>query len=166
MSENLEVIKINTDSWKTEIQKQPEFEIFNLVNEDDPVLLEELKPFDFANPPVDPVRFASSLVETCKRNRGLGLSTNQCGFQHRVFVMGTGEDYVAFFNPEVTWVSDENIKMEEGCLSFPDLFLNIERPIAIAVKYQDFNGTVKTTNFAGLTARCFLHELDHMDGIS
>jgi peptide deformylase len=55
--------------------------------------------------------------------------------------------------------------MEEGCLSYMDLFLNIERPISIMVSYQDFTGEKKTAQFAGLTARCFQHELDHMNGI-
>jgi peptide deformylase len=72
---------------------------------------------------------------------------------------------VAFFNPEITWSSEEKIKMEEGCLTYLDLFLNIERPISIMVRYQDFNGEKKTAQFAGLTARCFQHELDHMNGI-
>jgi peptide deformylase len=79
--------------------------------------------------------------------------------------MGNGDNYVAFFNPEITWSSEEKIKMEEGCLSYMDLFLNIERPISIVVSYQDFTGEKKTAQFAGLTARCFQHELDHMNGI-
>jgi peptide deformylase len=55
--------------------------------------------------------------------------------------------------------------MEEGCLSFMDLFLNIERPSSIEVEYQDFKGIIKTAKFAGLTARCYQHELDHLNGI-
>jgi len=58
------------------------------------------------------------------------------------------------------------MKMEEGCLSFKDLFLHIERPKTIKVEYQDFNGQTRQSMFTGLTARCFLHELDHMNGIT
>jgi peptide deformylase len=56
--------------------------------------------------------------------------------------------------------------MEEGCLSFKDLFLYVERPKTIKVEYQDFNGNKRQAMFTGLTARCFLHELDHMNGIT
>jgi peptide deformylase len=138
--------------------------IFRLVPADWPTLYQKLPEFDFKNPPVNPTEFASSLVETCKANNGLGLSANQCGYTHRVFVMGTGEDYVAFFNPELISSEGES-HMDEGCLSFPLLTLKVTRPKTIHVKYQDFKGETHTKTFEGLTARCFLHELDHMNGI-
>lgn len=168
MTENInDVIRIDTDSWKKDLPiiQREQIEIFTLVPETHVVLRSKLPDFDFSNPPVDANKFASSLVETCKKHGALGLSANQCGFNHRVFVMGSGDNYVAFFNPEITWSSEEKIKMEEGCLTYLDLFLNIERPISIAVSYQDFTGEKKTAQFAGLTARCFQHELDHMNGI-
>jgi peptide deformylase len=137
---------------------------FSLVAEDHPILREILPDFDFDNPLVNPNEFASSLVETCKENKGLGLSANQCGFKHRVFVMGHGDDYVAFFNPRITEKYDE-CHMLEGCLSFPLLGLRISRPSAIDVEYQDFHGKVHQAHFTGISARCFQHELDHMNGI-
>ena len=139
--------------------------IFNLVSENDPILREVLPEFDFANPPVNPIEFASSLVETCKEHKGYGLSANQCGFRHRVFVMGSGEQYVAFFNPELINISQQESHLVEGCLSFPLLGLSITRPAEIGVRYQDFNGEWKGTTLSGISARCFLHELDHMNGI-
>ena len=139
--------------------------LFNLVSENDPILREVLPEFDFANPPVNPVEFASSLVETCKEHKGYGLSANQCGFRHRVFVMGSGEQYVAFFNPELINISQQESHLVEGCLSFPLLGLSITRPAEIGVRYQDFNGEWKGTTLSGISARCFLHELDHMNGI-
>lgn len=168
--DNLDVIRINTDAWQQDITKptqieQVKIELFSLVPETHPALRQVLPHFDFNNPPVEPNKFASSLVETCKKHNGLGLSANQCGYEYRVFVMGTGDSYVAFFNPEITWVSEETSKMEEGCLSFLDLFLSVERPTTIKVKYQDYTGEEKTAQFTGLTARCFQHELDHMNGI-
>lgn len=170
MNDNLDIIRINTDAWQQDITKptqieQVQIEIFPLVPETHPALKMKLPEFDFSNPPVDPNKFASSLVETCKKHNGLGLSANQCGYEHRVFVMGSGEDYVAFFNPEITWESEDKSKMEEGCLSFLDLFLNVERPTTIKVNYQDYTGEKKSAQFTGLTARCFQHELDHMNGI-
>jgi peptide deformylase len=139
--------------------------LFNLVSENDPILREVLPEFDFANPPVNPIEFASSLVETCKEHKGYGLSANQCGFRHRVFVMGSGEQYVAFFNPELINISQQESHLVEGCLSFPLLGLSITRPAEIGVRYQDFNGEWKGTTLSGISARCFLHELDHMNGI-
>ena len=139
--------------------------IFNLVSENDPILREVMPEFDFTNPPVNPMEFASSLVETCKEHKGYGLSANQCGFRHRVFVMGSGEQYVAFFNPELINISQQESHLVEGCLSFPLLGLSITRPAEVGVRYQDFNGEWKGTTLTGISARCFLHELDHMNGI-
>ena len=139
--------------------------LFGLVPENHPMLKEVLLDFDFKNPPVDPSEFASTLVETCKHHRGYGLSANQCGFPYRVFVMGTDNEYVAFFNPEIINVSKETVHLAEGCLSFPLLGLHITRPAEIGVRYQDFNGEWKGATFSGISARCFQHELDHMNGV-
>ena len=138
--------------------------VFDLVDENSKILRQKLREFDFQNPPINANEFASTLVETCKKNKGLGLSANQCGFTYRVFVMGANDDYVAFFNPKV--ISSEGEEhMIEGCLSFPLLGLRITRPKEIVVEYQDFVGAKHTTRFSGISARCFLHELDHMNGI-
>ena len=150
------------------VQNKPlmqQVKTFTLVPENHPALYEVLPEFDFVNPPVSPNEFASTLVETCKLNKGLGLSANQCGFKHRVFVMGAGDEYVAFFNPKVISLSDEMALMDEGCLSYPLLSLRIGRPKEIMVEYQDFNGEIRNTKLVGISARCFLHELDHMNGI-
>ena len=150
------------------VQNKPlmqEVKTFALVPENHPALHEVLPEFNFSNPSVNPNEFASTLVETCKLNKGIGLSANQCGFKHRVFVMGAGDEYVAFFNPKVISLSDEMALMDEGCLSYPLLSLKINRPKEIMVEYQDFNGELRNTKLVGISARCFLHELDHMNGI-
>jgi peptide deformylase len=78
--------------------------------------------------------------------------------------MGAGEEYVAYFNPKI--ISSEGERhMEEGCLSFPFLNLHITRPEKVEVEYQDYMGEKHTKTFTGISARCFLHELDHMNGI-
>ena len=161
-----EVIKFNTEELAKVIPSQPEqIQIFDLVPEDHYVLKKVLPEFDFDNPPVNPTEFASSLVETCKHNKGIGLSANQCGFEYRVFVMGANNDYVAFFNPKIISKSMNETHMIEGCLSFPLLGLRITRPESIAVEYQDYKGEKREATFYGLSARCFQHEMDHMDGI-
>lgn len=161
-----EIITFNTeDALKIQTAPEPVYiETFDLVPENDPILKEVLPEFDFENPPVDPNKFASSLVETCIKHKGYGLSANQCGFKYRVFVMGAGEDYVAFFNPKVIKEYD-SAHIVEGCLSFPLLGLGITRAAAIDVEYQDYNGNKKEAHYTGISARCFLHEIDHMNGI-
>jgi peptide deformylase len=158
-----EILSFNTEQAAGYKVEGPE--TFDLVSEEHPILKKKLDNFDFANPPVNPEEFAATLAETCKLHRGLGLSANQCGFEHRVFVMGDGNDYVAFFNPEIIWSSDIPVHMVEGCLSFPFLALRVTRPETIRVKYQNYLGETKETSFSGLSARCFQHELDHMNGI-
>lgn len=120
--------------------------------------------FDFTNPPVNPNEFASTLVETAKKIKTFGLSAIQCGFNYRVFVMGTGDGYVAFFNPKII-SSEGEAHMKESCVSFPLLVLAITRPKTIKVEYQDFNGVTHQSEYHGLTARIFQHELDHLNGI-
>jgi peptide deformylase len=78
--------------------------------------------------------------------------------------MGAGDEYVAFFNPKLLATRGES-HIAEACLSFPLLNLYITRPAEIDVEYQDFNGLVKRATFNGISARCWLHELDHMNGI-
>ena len=147
----------------TKVTKE-KIKTFDLVSPDWPTLHRPTEKFDFEKPPVDPNDFASTLVETCKKHSGLGLSANQCGYPYQVFVMGTGDDYIACFNPKVTSFEGET-HMAEGCLSFPLLELRITRPKKITVEYQDWFGEKHTATFDGLTARIFLHELDHMNGI-
>jgi peptide deformylase len=160
-----EIITFNTeDALKKDTTPVQQVPVFQLVPEEHPILKEVLPEFDFSNPPVNPNEFASSLVETCKLHKGYGLSANQCGFKYRVFVMGAGDEFVAFFNPKILATFDET-HMMEGCLSFPFLGLRITRPAAVDVEYQDFNGEVKKAHFTGISARCFQHELDHLNGI-
>ena len=161
-----EIISINTEQSASQISStRIEVPTFKILPENDPNLYQTLDEFDFSNPPVNPMQFASSLVETCKQYRGLGLSANQCGFPYRVFVAGHEDNYVAYFNPKVLVASVEEKIGLEGCLSYPNLFLNINRPETIQVEYQDYNGDKHTAVFQGMTARVFMHELDHMNGI-
>ena len=162
-----DMISFNTKELAKVVRKdEGQILTYQLLPEGTPSLNEPLPEFDFSNPPVDPNAFASSLVETCIKNRGLGLSANQCGFPYRVFVAGAEENYVAYFNPKVISMSKEETLGDEGCLSFPNLFLKVYRPNTIEVEYQDFAGEKHTATFSGLTARIFMHELDHMNGIT
>ena len=145
------------------VETKHEIPIGKLVTADSPILTEVMPEYVFTVVE-DSEAIASMLVETCKKHNGLGLSANQIGVRARVFVMGSGDNFIACFNPKVISSEGEN-HMPEGCLSFPLLQLNITRPKTITVEYQDWNGEKHTTTFSGLTARVFLHELDHMNGI-
>ena len=161
-----DMITFDTEVSTSDVKKMTATKVktFALVPETDPVLREVLPEFDFSNPPVNTNEFASTLVDTCKELDGYGLSANQCGFRHRVFVVGAGDNYVAFFNPKIVEIKGE-VHMAEACLSFPLLGLHITRPAEVVIEYQDFNGEKHTEHFIGMTARCILHELDHLNGI-
>lgn len=140
------------------------YEIYDLVDEYSDILKQKLEPFDFNNPPVPPRDLAISLIETMAKNRGVGLAANQVGLPYRVFVMGVQNVGFACFNPEILEATGDD-KFDEGCLSFPGLFLPIKRPSTVKVRYTDMNGITKEETFSGFTARIFLHEYDHMEGI-
>jgi peptide deformylase len=108
----------------------------------------------------------SSLKEIRKIYGGLGLSANQIrNTDHRVFIIGTDYYEMVCINPQIVWKSKETTKMFEGCLSYLGLELPIERPSSIEVIYHDDNGIEKYERLTGLTARCFQHELDHLNGV-
>lgn len=95
----------------------------------------------------------------------VGLAANQVGLNVRMFVMShAGMDYTCI-NPEIIEKSEIKVKGREGCLSFPNLFLSIERPAEIKVKYLDLDLEEKEVTLKGILAKCFQHELDHLDGI-
>lgn len=135
-----------------------------MIQPNSAILHRKLELFDFKNPPTDPVNLVDALIEKMKSMRGIGLSANQVGLPYRVFVMES-VPAITCFNPRIVEVSNETITMEEGCLSYPGLYVKIKRPKAIKARYFDVTGEGITREFDGITARCFLHELDHMDGI-
>lgn len=97
-------------------------------------------------------------------NGGIGLAAPQVGMALRMFIMGPqeGPHYVCV-NPEIV-AAGPNCRIKEGCLSFPGLWLNIDRPEWVDARYQTLDGSWVEQRFTGLLARCYLHELDHLDG--
>lgn len=138
--------------------------LYDLSPASDELLATKLEPFDFNNPPTDPVKLAYDLAETMTHNNGLGLAANQLGLPYRAFVMSSNP-VIVVFNPRIVDSSTEEIKIKEGCLTYPGLILNISRPKAIRARYTQPNGEVVTKDFAGLSARIFQHETDHLNGI-
>lgn len=136
---------------------------YNLVDPTSPIMTNPIPKFDFDNPPVDPVELIQDMVAHMKHFNGIGLSANQLGLPYRCFVM-VGEPMYAVFNPVITGTNTDEELMEEGCLSYPGLYLRIKRPTMIRVRFQDPYGDQVIKKFGGMTARVFLHEYEHMEG--
>ena len=140
----------------------------NLVLFPDTILRERIPDFDFSNPTHDPVQLEKDMIEIMLARDGIGLAANQVGIRARVFTMGWKEDPAgaqAFFNPIVVANTDAIEDMEEGCLSFPGVYVNIKRPKAIKARWQNSKGEWQESEFDGYNCKCFLHELDHLEGI-
>ena len=102
-------------------------------------------------------------------NKGVGLSACQLGIMTRVFVIGNPSDpdsVIGVFNPRIVDYDEETVSYEEGCLSYPGLFVKIKRPRGIRVRYRGWDGEAGTTRYEGYTARVFQHEYDHLNGIT
>lgn len=138
--------------------------ILPLVPSDDPILKTKLERFDFENPPDDPVKIAVDLTESMLAHGGIGLAANQIGLPYRVFVIAANP-VLCCFNPVIVDQTTEQIELEEGCLTFPNLVLPVKRSKVIKVRYFEPNGEVVNTKFIGMTARIFQHETDHINGI-
>ena len=139
--------------------------MYQLVEEASKVLRQPPLEFDFENPPEDPKEIEKNMAEAMDKFGGLGLSANQVGLPYRMFVMRTQDGTQAFFNPELTKVSQETDLLKEGCLSFIDIYLMIKRSKVVEMKYQDADGKEHTTTLDGIGARCVQHEIDHLNGI-
>lgn len=124
-------------------------------------------PIDQCSADLDREELASSLIETMKSQNGIGLSANQVGLKERAFVMYKDlkkRETLACFNPHVLEYSKEKVLMDEGCLSYPGLWLKINRPSAIIVEFENESGTKEQFQLYGLESRVFQHEMDHMQG--
>ena len=147
--------------------------IYKLLPPSDERVLSSIVPFDKEvfkkQEKISITEFCNNMFETMKNYGGIGLSANQVGKPYRIFVMGDnvniekGRKWVCI-NPEITDMSKETIRYKEGCLTFPFLFLDIERPQKIKVKYLNEQLETVEEEFDGIVSRCYQHELDHMQG--
>lgn len=137
--------------------------------ENDPVLKEEATDWEFG---VDqnPEQVETEMIQLMKVFKGRGLAANQVGLTKRVFTIQLSnhpdkKEPFAMFNPKVVNQSAEEALGEEGCLSFPNLWLSVKRSNSIDAEYLDKAGNQCTITLTGIDARCFLHELDHLNGV-
>jgi len=115
------------------------------------------------------------MFETMYDARGIGLAATQIGVLQRVVVIDLQEpeepegepvrDPKVFVNPELTWTSEETSTYNEGCLSIPEQYAEVERPTRCKVKWLDRDGTSHEEEFDGLLATCIQHEIDHLNGV-
>jgi peptide deformylase len=134
----------------------------------DPVLRQLSKPIERVDS--DLQRLADDMLETMYDAPGIGLAAIQIGVPRRMLVIdiareGEEKQPQIFINPEIVKSSDERSVYEEGCLSIPDYYAEVERPAVVSVKYLDRNGKEQTVEADGLLATCLQHEMDHLEGI-
>jgi peptide deformylase len=134
----------------------------------DPILKQVSKPVETVD---DDLRaLMDDMLETMYAAPGIGLAAIQVGVAKRVIVMDLAREGEPpapryFVNPEILWASEETAPYEEGCLSVPEIYDEVERPSQVKLRYLDYNGKVVEEDAEGLYAVCIQHEMDHLEGV-
>jgi len=138
-----------------------------LIYSPSPWLEKKVKEFDFNE--IDAVEISKTMLDIMETNHGIGLAANQVGIDAQIFVMKPhlldDRTPITIINPEIESVTINMLQGREGCLSHPNLWLNVKRPRGLHVKYLDIHGKECTIELYDIDARCFLHEYDHLQGI-
>lgn len=134
----------------------------------DPLLRQQSKPVETVDSEIK--RLADDMLETMYDAPGIGLAAIQIGVPRRMLVIDLSRDDEenkpqVFINPEILKVSDDVSTYEEGCLSIPDYYAEVERPASLTVGYVDRDGKQQTIEADGLLATCLQHEIDHLNGV-
>jgi peptide deformylase len=159
-----EVLTFNTESG---IVQEEEVLPLQVLDENFPGLSAKLPEVDVTTLPNNVVtNLVKRLKMTMKLYNGLGLSANQCGIMERIFVIGTDQFQIACINPKIVSLSEDRGSDLEGCLSFPDLFMKVKRPTSAVVQYYTVSGELVERELTGLECRVFLHEYDHLIGVT
>lgn len=138
--------------------------MMKLIDSDDPILKQKAINWDFVQH-VNAAVIEREMLELMKSSRGIGLAANQIGLDRCVFVMKLADGReLGFFNPTILNAEGEQ-SSEEGCLSFPNLFLTVKRYKKITAMYLDNTGKRCIIELEDIDARCFQHELDHLNGV-
>jgi peptide deformylase len=118
----------------------------------------------------DLLRLADDMLQTMYDAPGIGLAAPQLGVTKRLIVMDCVKDpeiaprALILFNPEILWLSDDKATYEEGCLSIPEQYAEVERPASVKVRWTGPKGEENEETFSGLWATCVQHEIDHLNG--
>jgi peptide deformylase len=113
---------------------------------------------------------AADMLETMYDAPGVGLAAIQVGVTKRIVTIDTSKDENArqpqvFIDPEIVWASEEKRVYDEGCLSIPEYYGEVERPDRVRVRFRDLDGETREIDADGLLATCIQHEIDHLDGV-
>ncbi len=145
-------------------------DLYNIITVPDPVLKETAQVVET----VDAALRAQldKMLATMYKAPGIGLAANQVGMLNRVLVMDIAyrddpntRKPIFMINPEIIWASDEPSLWEEGCLSIPGHYADVQRPQAVRVKYVNYDGNVEEGYFEDLGSHCVQHEIDHLNGV-
>ena len=136
--------------------------IRNIVKDGDPILHKNCR--SVLNFDERLATILDDMAETMYEADGCGLAAPQIGMLRRFCIVDVGDGVIELINPEIVETSGTQ-SGDEGCLSFPGEFAEVERPMTVTVKAQDRNGRFFTVTGEGLKARAFCHEIDHLDGI-
>jgi len=139
--------------------------IYTLLEAKHPLLHSPLPEITAETEPKDRLELTTNIAETMRHYGGIGLSANQVGIALRMFVFGDKEHFIPCFNPKILEYGGPDMAIEEGCLTYPGLFVKIYRPEWIVAEWEDENRELHKENFTGLQSRVFQHEYDHMEGI-
>jgi len=139
--------------------------IYTLLENGNPILK---VPLSGLSEDLDRETLTENLVETMREYKGIGLSAPQCAVMERVFVMYSDineQKIMACYDSHILEYSEKTVLMDEGCLTYPGLWLKVRRPISIKACWEDTKGTKGEYELFGLEARIFQHEYDHMEGL-
>jgi peptide deformylase len=134
----------------------------------DPLLRQVSEPVEQVDLEIN--RLADDMLETMYDAPGIGLAAIQIGVPRRMLVIDVSKEDeenkpLVFINPEILASSDERSTYEEGCLSIPDYYAEVERPATVTVSFVDREGKQQTIEADGLLATCLQHEIDHLNGV-
>lgn len=129
----------------------------------DPVLKSRAAPVETFDEPL--TRLAEDMLETMRAYEGVGLAANQVGRLKRILVAALEDEEIVIVNPVIEDKSDERKRDSEGCLSIPEIQVDVERPVAVTVSGQDLTGQPVRLEAKDLLARILQHEIDHLDGV-
>lgn len=142
--------------------------ILPLVILPDPLLKQVSKPVESVTPEIR--KLAADMLDTMYDAPGIGLAAVQVGVPLRAVTVDLGKTEeerqpIVFLNPEIVWESEELGVYEEGCLSIPEFYEEVERPAVVRVKYMGLDGKTHELEADGLMATCIQHEIDHLNGV-
>lgn len=141
--------------------------MLTLIESNDPVLKQIAEPVTKITSEYRDM--ARMMVDLMKNRRGIGLAAPQIGHSIQmavVYVKRQQKHPIVMYNPVITNKSDNTEYNSEGCLSFPELFVDVERPVSIEVQYMDGKGKKAKLSAVDLLARCIQHEVDHLHGVT